>query len=67
MKNRIREIRINKGMKLTELAELSNLSRGYISHLESGTKDNPSYNTMVKISRALKETVSKVFETDKIM
>lgn len=62
MKNRIKEIRKNKGIKLIELAELSNLSNGYISHLENGTRNNPSYKTMQKIANALKEDVSKVFE-----
>lgn len=61
MKNRIKKIRIKKGIKLIELAELSNLSNGYISHLENGTRDNPSYKTMIKIAKALKEDVSEIF------
>ncbi len=66
MKNRIREIRIKKGMKLIELAELSNLSNGYISHLENGTRDNPSYKTMRKIADVLKEDMSVVFELNNL-
>ena len=40
---------------------MTGLSEGYICHLEKGTRDNPSYKTMVKISRALKRQVQEVF------
>lgn len=62
MKNRIKEIRENKGIKQTELAHLTGLSVGYICHLEKGSRTNPSYNTMVIISRALNADVAVVFE-----
>lgn len=62
MSNRIKEIRIKKGMKLVELARLSNLSNGYISHLENGTRDNPSYKTMQKIAKVLGKDMSEIFE-----
>ena len=61
MENRIREIRKQQGIKQYELAEMSSLSEGYICHLEKGTRDNPSYKAMVKISRALKRKVQEVF------
>lgn len=61
MENRIKEIREEEGIKQYELAEMSNLSEGYICHLEKGTRDNPSYKAMVKISRALKRKVQEVF------
>lgn len=66
MKNRIKKIRIKKGIKLIELAELSNLSNGYISHLENGRRDNPSYKTMIKIAKALKEDVSEIFNLNNL-
>ncbi len=66
MSNRIKEIRIKKGMKLIELAELSNLSNGYISHLENGTRDNPSYKTMQKIAKVLNEDMTELFCLHKI-
>ena len=34
---------------------------GYICHLERGTRGNPSYRTMSKISSALKRKVQEVF------
>ena len=61
MENRIKEIREEEGIKQYELAEMSSLSEGYICHLEKGTRDNPSYKTMVKIATALKRKVQEVF------
>lgn len=66
MKNRIKEIRLKKGIKLIELAELSNLSNGYISHLENGTRTNPSCKTMMKIAKVLNEDISKIFDLDNL-
>lgn len=61
MENKIREIREKQGIKQYALAEMTGLSEGYICHLEKGTRDNPSYNTIVKISKALKRQVQEVF------
>lgn len=61
MKNNIRKIREEEGIKQYALAKMTGLSEGYICHLEKGTRDNPSYKTMVKISRALKRKVQEVF------
>lgn len=62
MKNRIKEIRDKKGITQTDLAQLTGLSVGYICHLERGSRTNPSYNTMVIISKALNEDVAVVFQ-----
>lgn len=62
MKNRIKEIRDKKGITQTDLAQLTGLSVGYICHLERGSRTNPSYNTMVIISKALNTDVAVVFE-----
>lgn len=62
MKNRIKEIRDKKGITQTDLAQLTGLSVGYICHLERGSRANPSYNTMVIISKALNTDVAVVFE-----
>ena len=61
MENRIKEIREEEGIKQYALAKMSGLSEGYICHLEKGTRDNPSYKAMVKISRSLKRKVQEVF------
>ena len=59
--NNIRKIREEIGMKQVELSILTGLSRGYLSHLENGNRNNPSYKTMEKISNALKKNVSEIF------
>ena len=59
--NKIREIRENKGITQTDLSQLTGLSVVDICHLERGSRTNPSYNTMVIISKALNTDVV-VFE-----
>ena len=61
MENKIKEIREEEGIKQYALAKMSGLSEGYICHLEKGNRGNPTYKTMVKISRALKRKVQEVF------
>jgi len=60
--NRIKEFRKERGITLDELAELSNLSSGYISHLENGTRKNPSYSVMKKIAESLNKNIFEVFK-----
>ena len=50
MKNKIKQFREEKGITLLELAHLSNVSIGYLSHLEHGGRNNPSFNVMSKFS-----------------
>lgn len=61
MENNIKEIREQQGISQERLAELSKLSVGYICHLEKGSRKNPTYNTMIKISKALNKAVGDVF------
>lgn len=64
MYNQIKNIREKEGISQIKLAELSNLSCGYICHLEKGSRKNPTYNTMEKISKALNREVGEVFKTE---
>lgn len=61
MKNNIYVIRKSKNLTLKELASLTNLSVGYLCHLENGTRLNPSMSTMTKICNALDKSLSEVF------
>ncbi|MCI8308623.1 MAG: helix-turn-helix transcriptional regulator [Clostridia bacterium] len=61
MNNNIREIREQQGIKQYALAKMTGLSEGYICHLERGTRDNPTYNVMEKIAKALHKEVKDVF------
>lgn len=62
--NRMKEIRKEKGITLTEIANKTGISIGYLSHLEKGTRKNPSIEMMDKISKYLEKSVTDVFFTD---
>lgn len=59
--NMMKKIRKKKKITLTEISKVTGISVGYLSHLEKGTRNNPSVEIMDKISKALGESVSKVF------
>ena len=59
--NRMREIRIEQGITLEKLSELTGISVGYLSHLERGTRKNPSISIMHKIACALGKSMLEVF------
>ena len=60
-KNKIKIIRKEKGLTLLELAIKSNISVGYLCHLENGSRDNPSLEVMERISKSLNKSVVEVF------
>ncbi|MEC2062595.1 helix-turn-helix domain-containing protein [Bacillus inaquosorum] len=49
----IKQIRINRNITQSKLAELADLTVSYISQLESGKRKNPSQKTFKKIAVAL--------------
>lgn len=59
--NRMKQIRKEKGITLSNIANETGISLGYLSHLEKGTRKNPSIDIMDKIAKALRESVSDVF------
>lgn len=63
-KNRMQQIRKEKGVTLTYLAEKTGISIGYLCHLEKGTRKNPSFEKMDKIAKVLEKSVSDVFFTE---
>ena len=60
MKNRIEEIRNEKGMKQEELAKALGVSRQTISSLENG-RYNPSIGLAFKVARLFGKTIEEVF------
>ena len=60
MKNRIEEIRKEKGIKQEEFARLMGVSRQTISSLETG-KYNPSIFLAHKIAKHFEMTIEEVF------
>ena len=61
MKNRIKEIRLSENLTLKYISYVSNVSPSYIHQLESGKRENPSYQIMKKISKALNKPINLVF------
>ena len=59
--NKIRRIRIEQGITLSDLAYKSGISVGYLCHLEKGRRTNPSVDIMKQIAKALGKTVSEIF------
>lgn len=62
IQNQIKQIRIIQGLTLEDVSKRTGLSVGYICHLEKGSRNNPSYNAMVKIAKALNKEIGEVFE-----
>lgn len=60
-KNRIKEYRIKSGLTIRELADKSNVSVGYICHLEKGKRSNPSTEVMEDIAIALNKSIAEIF------
>ena len=59
--NNIKKYRKEKGMTLKELAEIINISVGYLCHLEKGSRKNPSCELMEDIAKALNHSIEDVF------
>lgn len=59
---RIREIRIKRGLSISGLADMAELNKSQIFRIENGLSD-PHYSTLMKIARALEVNLSS-FEVD---
>jgi transcriptional regulator with XRE-family HTH domain len=62
---RIRELRTNKGLSLSELAHMCEFEKASLSRIELG-KTNTTVLTLRKICKALDVNVSELFELSKI-
>jgi len=51
--NRIKKLREQKGYSLTELAELANVSKSYLSNIERSLNQNPSIHFLMKMAKPL--------------
>lgn len=59
--NKIKYYRNKNYLTLKKLSSLTNLSIGYLCHLEKGTRNNPSYKVMRLISTALGKEIADIF------
>ena len=64
--NKMKYFRITADPKITleDISEKTGYSVGYLSHLENGSRENPSKEAMEKIATALGKTVPEVFYTE---
>jgi transcriptional regulator with XRE-family HTH domain len=62
--NRVRELRIGRGLTIRELATKSSISVNTLSLIENG-KTSPSVNTLHQIASALHYSITKFFENPK--
>jgi XRE family transcriptional regulator, master regulator for biofilm formation len=51
--NRNKQLRQKKGISLSELANLADVSKSYLSQLERGIQSNPSLQFLVKVATPL--------------
>ena len=59
----IREVRIKKSMSLSELAELSGISKGHLSKIERQEKE-PKISTMISIASTLKVDINTLYKVE---
>jgi DNA-binding XRE family transcriptional regulator len=62
LKTLLRELRERQSMSQLQLAKRADVTQGYISDLEAGTKKNPSVAILKKLARALGVPVGALLE-----
>ena len=61
---RIKFLRIERKLSITELSNASGVSRGLISDIESGQRKNTTVDTLCKLAKALGVEVSELYSCD---
>ena len=61
---RIKILRLDRGLTQGDIEEATGVSRSHISKIESGKVTNPGLDTLEKISKALKVSISFLFHFD---
>jgi XRE family transcriptional regulator, master regulator for biofilm formation len=59
----IARLRNQRGYSLSELAELTNISKSYLSNIERNLNKNPSLQIMIKIASVLKVDIITLLQT----
>ncbi|WML59301.1 helix-turn-helix transcriptional regulator [Neobacillus sp. PS2-9] len=59
----IARLRNQRGYSLSELAELTNISKSYLSNIERNLNKNPSLQIMIKIASVLKVDLITLLQT----
>jgi XRE family transcriptional regulator of biofilm formation len=63
---RVQQLRKEKGMSLTELAERAGVAKSYISSLERDIQKNPSIQFLEKIAAVLKVPVERLIDGEEM-
>jgi len=61
---RIKKLRLQHGMSLTELAERAGVAKSYISSIERQLQSNPSIQVLDKISEVFNTTAENLLKDD---
>lgn len=67
MKNKLAEIRRDKGITQAELSRKAGVSRPYISNIERGRQDAVTNIVMQKLATALNRRVEDIFFIDDVV
>ncbi len=59
---RLRQLRLSKGMTVVRLGEATGLSQAYISSLENGSRQSPTLKTIRRLAEALSVPVEELLE-----
>lgn len=65
MKNRVYELRVQKGWSLKQLSIKSGVGKSAINNFENGKTDNPSIETITGLAKAFNVSVDELFEERK--
>lgn len=60
--SKINEIRLLKNISLSQLSRDTGISKGYLSNIENGIKENPSIDILRKIAAALNVNIGIFYE-----
>ncbi|WP_409270389.1 helix-turn-helix domain-containing protein [Neobacillus sp. SCS-31] len=61
---RIKELRVQKGYSICELARLANVSKSYLSQIERGLHKNPSIQVLSKVGKTLGTSVEGLLKEE---
>lgn len=61
---RLRDLRIKKGLTQQELSFMSGIAQGVISDIESGATQNPRFDTVIKLAKALGCSVADFIDSE---
>lgn len=57
LSQRLKNARLNSGLSMAELGRITGISKGYLSSLESDETINPSIDVIIKLAKALDESI----------